>query len=160
METVRTLFNEAFAANDEVLPVDREMFAFQAHTLRPFVDSRLISFVESDARPIGFALVVPNVNELLRRFNGRIPLSALFLRRRLLQSIESIVVLLIGAVPALHGAGVGRLLVTQMISAFASSSYRVVHTTWIHQQNWASRGLARSFATRHVRRYAIYGRLL
>ncbi len=157
-EILRALFNASFAANDAVLPIAKEMFEFQAQSLKPFLDPRLISIIEKQGQPVAFTLVVPNLNELLVRFNGSAPFWALLTYRRLLRQIRSVVVLAIGALPELHGAGLGRSLVAEIIRSLAESNYELIHTTWIHEQNWMIRVLAQSVAVHHRKCFAVYGR--
>jgi GNAT superfamily N-acetyltransferase len=159
VELIRCLFNRAFEDNDAVLPIERDVFSFQLSALRRFVDPRLITIVERDGRPAGFTLLLPNLNELLMQFNGRIPLWAALTYRRLLRRVRSAVLLLVGAMPELHGAGVGRTLLSEMVrSAFGTDQYRVIYTTWVHQNNGSVRALARRYRAARDKTYVILAR--
>jgi hypothetical protein len=159
VELIRALFNTAFAENDAVLPIERDVFAFQLSSLRPFVDPRLVTIIEKDGQPVGFSLLLPNLNELLMEFNGRIPLLALLTYRRLLQRVHSAVLLLVGALPELHGHGLGRILASEVArSVIDTRQYEVVYTTWVHQSNWTIRSLAKRCRAERDKTYAIFTR--
>jgi hypothetical protein len=158
METLLRLFNESFSGNPEVLPIEPDVFQFQAASLKPFLDPRLVSFIELDGRPVAFALAMPDLNELLQRLNGKLSLFAVLAQRRLLRQVRSAIVLLIGAIPDLHGMGLGRALVAELVRGLVDGGYESVHTTWIHERNWTSRVLAHAFEIKCQKRYAIFGR--
>jgi hypothetical protein len=157
-ELLRRLFNESFAKNDGVLPFEQDVFECQLRALKPFIDPRLIHIVEHDGQPVAFSILLPNLNELLARFNGRVGLWDLLTYR--LRRIRGAVVVLVGAVPAFQGSGVGRTLVAALVRATLAARYTQLHTTWIHDRTWASRVLVRRWDATRAKRYSIFGRPL
>jgi hypothetical protein len=131
-EILWRLFNESFAKNDEVVPFEKEVFDYQVYTLKPFVDPQLIHIIEQDGKPIAFNILVPNLNELLHKFNGRFVLWNLLIHRR---QAESAVILLIGALPIGLGLGISRVLVAELVRATTNSQYKMLYTTWVHANN-------------------------
>ena len=43
-----------------------------AKSLKPLIDPDCVAIVELDGRPIGFGIALPNLNELIADFNGRL----------------------------------------------------------------------------------------
>ncbi|MDA0167612.1 hypothetical protein OJ998_00820 [Solirubrobacter taibaiensis] len=160
METLRRLFNTAFADNHDVLPYEHDVFHAMVRPLKPFVDPRLIAFVERDGEPVAFTVMVPDLNALLHQLGGRLtPWSAITLKRRL-RRIDSAVILLIGALPQARHTGIGRALVGEIIRGIGEGGYEHVHTTWVHEHNAPVFSLVAQFDADVVRRYAIYDRTL
>ncbi len=151
------LFAASFADNHDVIAMSRPVFDFQARELKDFLDPRLIRFVELDGRPVGFSMLLADVNEVLRTAGGRLSPGFLLSYRRLVREIQGAVVLMIGVLPELTGAGVGRILAGEIarVGLGEAGPYRQVHTTWIHEENWQSRALVARSGSTPNRRYLV-----
>jgi GNAT superfamily N-acetyltransferase len=160
MEIIRRLFNDSFAANDAVTPFEQDVFRFTVKALKPFVEPEMITIVEKDGRPVAFTAIVPNLNEVLKKLDGRIGITDLLRIRKTLRGIRSAVLLLIGALPEVHGVGIGRTLLGELFRVGETSRYEALHTTWIHESNWSSRSLAAQWQLEPTKRYVIVGKAL
>ena len=81
-----------------------------ASELKPVVDPRLTLIAEdAEGRPVGFALALPDFNQVLKHMNGRLfpfgVLKALWLRRK----IDRLRVLTLGVGPEYRGKGLDAL---------------------------------------------------
>ncbi|HEX8742832.1 MAG TPA: hypothetical protein VF712_06845 [Thermoleophilaceae bacterium] len=157
VELLRRLFNASFADNHEVLPYERDVFHSMVRPLKRLIDERLVSVVERDGEPIAFSIVVPNLNEVLSRLDGRIRLRDLVRLRGMLRDVRGAVILLIGALPEVP-MGVGQVLVAEIVRALRDARYEFVHTTWIHQENAAVQALARYWRAEPDKRYGVFER--
>lgn len=154
---IRDMFAASFAVSKEVLPYPSDVFDDMFGQLRPLLDLELVRFVERDGQPLGFALTVPDLNELFAVWRGRItPLELLRLRRRL-SEVSSVVVLLLGAVPG-SPMGVAPVLFADTLRAVEDGGYGSVHTTWVHGQNTAMHGLLGRLTGDPTRRWALFDR--
>jgi hypothetical protein len=161
MALLLRLFNASFSNNSQVTQMEEDVYRTQVEALKYFIDERLITFIEKDGEPIAFNLLVPNLNEPLKKLNGKVGLLDLLRLGAMKRSVRSVVILLIGAVPKVHGDGVGRALVSGIIRSLRSApQYQEVHTTWIHEGNWSSRALAKQWRATPTKRFAIVGRPL
>lgn len=156
---VRDLFAASFAGSKEVLPYPADVFDDMFDQLRPLLDLELVRFVERNGEPLGFALTVPDLNELLAVWRGRISAVELMRLRSRLSTVTSVVVLLLGAVPG-SPMGVASVLFSDTLRAVENGGYGSVHTTWVHGQNSAMHGLLGRFAGGSTRRWALYDRPL
>jgi hypothetical protein len=156
MECIRTLFNESFANNDRVLPMQKDVFDFYIQELRPFVDRRLITIVERDGRPLAFTLGLPDLNRILIHLRGSLTLWGLLRLPWLRRRVREVVVLLIGALPDRATAGVGRLLNWEILRGARDGGYQTVHSTWVHEDNWTMRSIVSGWGARRTHRYALY----
>jgi hypothetical protein len=74
-EEIRTLvdiFNDAWSANWGFVPFTEPEVRHLASSLRPLIRPDLISFAELDGRPVGVFAAVPDLNEAIRGFGGRL----------------------------------------------------------------------------------------
>lgn len=158
MESVRQLFNVSFASNTAVTPFEKDVFHFQVKELKPFIAPEMITIIEQAGKPVAFSMMVPNLNELLVQLNGNLRLWDLLRIRKLLGQIRSAVLLLVGALPEVHGVGIGRTLLSETFRVLQKTPYEVLHTTWIHEGNWSSRSLAAQWNLKPSKRYVLVGR--
>jgi GNAT superfamily N-acetyltransferase len=69
---LKAVYNDAWTDNWGFVPLTDDELDAMAHDLKPILEPKLACFVEVDGRPVGFSLVLPNLNEILRRMNGRL----------------------------------------------------------------------------------------
>src|SRR5205823_14237846 len=94
LSTAYRLFCASFADNHDTVPMNRELFEFEAAELKPFLDPRLITFVEHAGEPVGFSVLIADANEVLAAARGRLSPGFLLRFRRLLRSVRGAVVLM------------------------------------------------------------------
>lgn len=162
VERLWELFLCTFSQQHDMIPMSRPVFDWQLAQLRPFVDPRLVRFVEDRGEPIAFSFLLADVNEVLRAAGGRTgPLFLVrypWLRRR----VTGAVVLMIGVRPGHERAGAGRVLAGEIadVALGRIGRYDTVHTTWIHEQNASSLALVNRTGLEPRRTYAVYGKTL
>lgn len=155
------LFNDAFNHNREVVPIEDEVFRFQTAAFEAIVDPRLVLIAERDGAPVAFVLALPNFNEVLLRYRGRITLPMLVRRKAVLRSIRSAVIVLIGARQEVHGLGLSRVLLAELLRQGLDAGYERFHTTWVDEQNGTMlSGIRRFQQPRPDKRYGIYRKAL
>ncbi len=96
-----------------VPPTDAEIRQL-AIELRPILDPEIVLFAERAGRPVGCAVAIPDVNQVLKRMRGRLfPFGVLhFLRRHAI--IDQARVLLLGVVPEMRRMGLYPLLIAEL----------------------------------------------
>lgn len=163
LETLRVLYNDSFARHPENVPLSRAVFAGMAAEMRPLIDPRLVRIVESAGTPVGFLLMLPDVNEIAAQ-SGRLTPSMVARivakRRGRIRGVDTAVVVLIGAVETQFGAGIGRILAGEIVRASTGSGYSAVATTWVHEDNVWSNSLAAQMKTEPDKRHRVYQKAL
>jgi hypothetical protein len=159
LEILRNLYNDSFARHPENVPLSGPVFAGMAAEMRPLVDPNLVRIVEDGGTPVAFLLMLPDVNEIAGR-SGRLTASALLrvaLRRGgRIPGIDTAVVVLIGAVQATFGLGMGRILAGEIVRTILESGYSSVATTWVHEDNAWCRSLTQQMGTGPEKRHRVY----
>ena len=132
-----------------VAPTDAEMRQL-AVDLRPVLDPRLMLFAEVDGQPAGFALAIPDANQLLKRMNGRLfPFGIMhYLRRRSI--MDQVRVPLLGVVPSMQKLGLYPVLVAELFRRAQASGYTRAELGWTLEDNTEiNAGIAASGAKRY-----------
>jgi hypothetical protein len=65
------IFAEAWKENWGAQPITQTEFLKYASQYRLFIDPELIQIAERDGEPLAMAVAIPNVNEIIRRIDGR-----------------------------------------------------------------------------------------
>lgn len=163
LETLRGLYNDSFAHHPENVPLSKEIFAGMAADMRPLIDPRIVRIIEQAGNPIGFLLMLPDINEIAGQ-SGRLTPSMLLRiaakRGGRIRGVHTAVVVLIGAVGTQFGAGIGRILAGEIVRASAASGYSSVATTWVHEDNVWSNSLAAQMKTAPDKRHRVYQKAL
>ena len=69
---LKELYNKIWEKNWGFVPMTDEEFKYQVKKLKDIVWPDFVVFAEVDGKPIGFNLVVPDVNQLLMKMNGEL----------------------------------------------------------------------------------------
>jgi GNAT superfamily N-acetyltransferase len=150
------LYNASFAATWGFVPLTAEEFAERAAAFRPFYRPELVVFAEIAGRAVGFALVLPDVNEALARLDGRLwPLG--WLRLLLgLRRLRAARFLLLGVLPEHTGAGIAPLLAHEAAAAARRLGIRRAELSLVHGDNHRVRHVIEAFGGKRCKTYRLY----
>ena len=70
-ENLRVIYNKAWALFTGVNPMTEEEAQTMMRTLKPIIDPNVIFFVYNENEPIGFYVMVPDLNRIIGKFNGK-----------------------------------------------------------------------------------------
>jgi hypothetical protein len=76
-EIIKMVYNNAWEKNWGFVPMTSEEMDFSGEGMKPFYDPELIIIAELDGKPAGIGLTVPNINEVLKKLNGKLNLGGL-----------------------------------------------------------------------------------
>lgn len=157
LATIRHIYNRAWERNWGFVPMTDDEFEFLAEELKPIVDPELARIAHTpEGRPVGFALALPDFNQVLQRLNGRLfPfgfLRALWYARR----IHRMRVITLGLLEEYRGKGVDALLYLDMIQKGAARGIQFAELSWVLEDNDAMRKPLERLGGAVYRRYRLY----
>lgn len=157
LATIRHIYNAAWERNWGFVPMTDAEFEFLAEELKPIVDPNLARIAEtSEGRPVGFALALPDFNQVLQKLNGRLfpfgILKALWYRRK----IHRMRVITLGLLEEYRGKGVDVLLYLDMIEKGAARGIEFAELSWVLEDNEAMRKPLDRLGGQVYRRYRLY----
>jgi GNAT superfamily N-acetyltransferase len=120
-QRIREVYNQAWQKNWGFVPFTEVEAEHLAKEMKPLVDPRGVLIAELGERPVGFVIVVPDINLALRCINGRLTwfglpiglLKLLYYRR----NIHTVRLVALGVTEAHRRAGIAEALVLQVIEA-------------------------------------------
>jgi hypothetical protein len=160
LATLQTIYRAAWQENwGFVPPTDAEIRQLAAD-LRPILDPEIALFAEIDGRAVGCAIAIPDMNQVLKRMNGRLFPFGLwhFLRRG--SVINQARVLLVGVVSELRHIGLYPLLIAEIFRRGVARGYRRAELSWTLEDNDAvNAGIAAAGGVRN-KTYRLYEKRL
>lgn len=134
------IYNKAW--NLEVHGVDgvtREQVEAIYKSLQPIIDKDLIYFAYYKGQPIGFFLMFPELNQILRHMNGKLDLSGKlkFFYYRYIRKVDVALGQLFGVVPEFQQKGVEAAMITRFCERIVQEkkSYSYMEMNWVGDFN-------------------------
>jgi GNAT superfamily N-acetyltransferase len=156
VETIVDLSNQSLADNWGYAPVTEAEAQAMARDLKPVIQPKAVVIAEdSGGRPIGFAIALPNVNELLRGLNGRLlPFGWMKLLYGL-PRLRSYRMFALGVIPEYHGRGVDSLIYRKLYESLNAPDIWL-EINYVLEDNIPMNNAIRKLEASPLRRYRIY----
>jgi GNAT superfamily N-acetyltransferase len=158
LKIIRDLYNSAWERNWGFVPMTDDEIGHMAKELKPVVDPRLTLIAEDvEGRPVGFALALPDFNQVLKHLNGRLfpfgVLRALWLRRK----VDRLRVLTLGVRPEYRGRGLDALFYLGIFRGGNSQGIAKGEFSWVLEDNDSIRRPLERMGAHVYKRYRLYG---
>jgi hypothetical protein len=156
-EKIMHIYNNAWEKNWGFVPWTPEEIEHMVAKLKQVADLRIVLLAEdAGGRPVGFALGLPNLNEVIKKMNGRLtPLGIikyLYYRKK----IKGTRTLVFGVVKEYQHTGVSYLLYDEYEKRTFGSGYQWGETSWQLEDNDLVNRFCLSVGTRLYKKYRIY----
>jgi GNAT superfamily N-acetyltransferase len=150
------LYNASFAATWGFVPLSWEEFDERALSFRAFYDPKLILFAELRGRPVGFAVVLPDVNEALAQAAGW-PWPFFWLRLAVAaRRMRQVRFILLGVVPEATGTGVAPLLAHKAAEVARRRGIVAGELSLVHGDNHRVRHVIEAFGGQKCKTYRLF----
>lgn len=161
VEHIAHIFNESWSDNWGFVPFTRAEIDSMAKEMKPLIDPGLTRMAELDGEPVGFIVLMPDVNEAIRDFKGRLfPFNVLRLLWRLKYGkIRGARVPLMGMLPKLEGivASIAPLmLIYSPEPRYRERGFGELEFSWILEDNTAVRKMIEMLGGAVAKTYRIY----
>lgn len=156
VEKIRLLFNDYMSDNWGFLPMEEKEVDFIARSLKQVLIKELAIFAEVDGEAVGFSLSLPDINQLLKKMNGKlIPFGIfkfLFLKKR----ITDIRVMLMGINKPFRRKGLEAVFYYQTIVEGAKRKFTGAELSWVSEDNHILIRELESLNAKLYKRYRIF----
>ena len=167
VETILAILNDAWSNNWGFIPFTNAEIAYAGKKLKPIIHPQINLIAEVDGKPVAFMLTLPDINDVLRKVNGRLwPLGWLRLLRWMRKpSGAGMRVPLMGVRRELHNSRLASQLAFMMISqirevAIAEYQTKRAEIGWILDDNQGMMAIADAIQSTINREYAIFEKSL
>ena len=157
---ILNLLNDAWSNNWGYVPLTEAEINYAGKKLKPIIFNELVRIAEVDGEPVAFMLTIPDINQVLRKMNGRIlPFGWWhYLRRK--KIVDRVRVGFLGVKPEYQHTGVAAALYVAHFDESARSQIKWGEMGWILETNRAMNRGMQAMNGRIVKRYRVYEREL
>lgn len=156
-ENLRTIYNKAWALFTGVNPMSEAEAQKLMQTLKPIIDPNLIYFAYHNDEPIGFFVMVPDLNCVIGKFGGRfgiIEKLRLMWDLKVRKSCDRVFGIIFGITPQFQGKGIESAIMTYILENYIQtgrSPYKTFEFAWIGDFNPVMNKMIERYvcATRH-----------
>ena len=140
-EQLRTIYNKAWSLFTGVKPMTSEEAQKLMHTLRPIIDRKLIYFAYHNDEPIGFFVMVPDLNRIIGKFGGKFGLwqkLQLMWDLKVRHSCDRAFGIIFGITPEFQGKGIESAIMTYILENYVQKGlcpYKSFEFAWIGDFN-------------------------
>ncbi len=164
-DTVTAIFNDAWSQNWGFIAFTQAEIAHMAKSLKLLIDPTCVAIVEMNGEAVGFGIALPNLNELIRDFDGRLlPFNWLKLLWRLRAGATTARVPLMGIRRSFSGSMAGGLapflVIDSLRKGLRAKGVRQVELSWILEDNRAMRHVIESLGALPYKTYRVYDKRL
>ena len=166
LAAIREVFNDAWSDNWSFVPFTREEFDAVGNELMYVVPEDMALIAEHDGQPVGFVVMVPNINEIIRDLGGSLaPFGwAKLLWRLKVRFPDSVRVPLMGVRRSYHHTPLGPSLAIALIEKVREAARRrgvsQVETSWILEDNHGMRNIMEHIGGAISKRYRMFEKAL
>ncbi len=156
-ETIRIIYNKAWAMFSGVKPMTREQADEMLATLKPIIDPEAMFFAYYNDEPIGFFVMFPDLNRIVGRFNGKFGwwqklMTMWYLKVR--KKSDRLFGLLFAITPEYQGKGVESAIMCYIHDEFVqkrNKHYKAMEFAWIGDFNPVMNRMIETYvnATKH-----------
>ena len=158
--TLSHMYDQTFKSHWGYAPQSEEEFYEIVSPLKLAIDPDFILFAESEGKPIGFTMAVPDYNPAIKRLNGNLNLVGSLAFLRLKKEIHEARLIAIGVSPEWRGKRVAVLLTAAVYDAMIKKGYTKCEYSWVFRENISSQNVARKIDDDDYRHYLVYERNL
>ncbi len=160
VEKIIVIYNEAWEKNWGFVPWTRKEFFHIAEDLKQIAIPELAKMVERDGEPVAFGLIIPDVNVVIKKLNGRIVGPGLFAALPYLLNIKKISrtrLITLGIRKGYRKSGVDSLLYYEMMKSALDLGYiKECEVSWLLEDNYLVIRAAEFMRGKHYKTYRLF----
>jgi GNAT superfamily N-acetyltransferase len=136
VERIRDVYNTAWDKNLGFVPMTNSEFDYMAKDIKLILDTDFCMVAEQDGKVIGFALAIPDINQILIKIRrGRLLPLGLFKLLLGLKKVNGIRVLALGVVEGYRKLGIEGCFYASIIEAYRRRNFKRAEASWILEDN-------------------------
>jgi hypothetical protein len=162
VETMYSIYQEAWEKNWGFVPMSKEEFLHSTNEMKLIMDTDMVIFAEVKGTPVGFIAALPDYNQVFKRIkNGKLfpfGLLKILTGRR---HINRVRVILLGIKPSFRNMGLSGLLIKKIHETNKNTGrYKEGEMGWVLEDNLAMTKPIELICSSAYKRYRIYEKVL
>jgi len=158
------IYNSTWSVfKDDFTPVKPEIIETTFRKARHVIDEELIWYAYFNDKPIAFFIIFPDLNQILRHFNGKLNFISIirFLYYRATNEMTRMRALVAGVVPSHQNSGVESAIFLQLYKVFQKKPwYRELELSWVGDYNPKMMALYEAVGSYHAKKHVTFRYLI
>jgi hypothetical protein len=150
---IMDILNDDDTGDRRFNPLNNKEIKYLSMKLKPFIEPGLVNFVKINGEPAAFSMLLPNYNEVLKRFNGRIRMTDMLKFYLDSKKIKTVRFTLLGVKKAYRHRGLETLLYLESLKNAQELGYASGELSWVPENN---RTLNKTIVSNGGERYKTY----
>ncbi len=160
LRLVYTVFDQSYRTVPDTAPIPWEQFVSLALSFLMFTNKHMVQLATVHGRPAGFVVCLPEINEAMGAWAGRLRPTGLFRFVRDLRRIRTAAFKLIGVMPEFRGSGLHAKMIAHTIDGVRTAGYERVDGSLIDERNKPMRGVVEGAGLTIYRKYRFFERAI
>lgn len=153
-ENFRMIYNKVWSKFPGVRPMSKEQAQKMMNSLRPIIDEKLIYFAYFNNEPIGFFVMVPDLNRIIGRFNGKLNLInklRLMFLLRFTHKADRVFGIIFGVAPEFQSRGIEAGIIYEFEQAVKRGEihYKTLELAWVGDFNPVMNRMVENYVCAH-----------
>lgn len=154
-----TIYNDAWRFHENFTPIDKKVLKTTMMKAKPFMNEELIWYAYHEDKPIGFLVLFPDVNQILKHFNGKMnlwnKLRFVWMKHKKYMTRARVVIL--GVVPRFQRSGIESGLFWHLKGAVERNPHlKELELSWVGDFNPKMRVLQESMGAAFGKKHITY----
>ncbi|HOK39508.1 MAG TPA: GNAT family N-acetyltransferase [bacterium] len=155
-EMVKYIYNKAWEKNWGFVKMTDAELDYTLNNLKLIADPDLVNFAIINNEPVGFIAILPDINEILVKCNGRLTPLALYRILTGIKKCKNIRCITMGVIEEYRSKGIDILLYYACYEGVKGKAYKYCEFSWILEDNFNIINVIRKINAYEYRRYRIY----
>lgn len=156
MNTIMEILNDAKRQEFGFTPLNASDLHYFSAKLRPVIEKDLVNFVEVKGKPVAFSMILPDYNEVLKRFDGRVGIAEMLKFYFYSKKIKTLRFTLLGVRKAFQRRGLETLLYLESLRAAKKRGYTGGELSWIPETNKLLNKTIETHGGKRIKTYRVY----
>lgn len=157
---VKVVYNDAWERNWGFVPWTDQELDHLWDDLKTAADPEMVFFAFVDGEVAGFSLTLPDLNQALRRINGRLFPFGLLKLLWYARKIDMVRVLALGVRKKFHNMGLDAVLLYETYSRGTKQGFHRGEFSWILENNLPMRNALENWGARIYKTYRLFDKAL
>lgn len=153
---IKNLYNESFKQVWGFVPLNDDETLMMAKTFIQFYDKELIWICYYKDKPVGFILGLPDINQVLKKLNGRLFPFGIIRFYLTKNKIKTLRVLALGVIEEFRHLGLEILLIDKIHSHMKKAGYTKAELSVVMENNFKMRKVLEHLGFILKKRYRLY----
>jgi GNAT superfamily N-acetyltransferase len=160
LEKIKKIYNTSFEGVWGFVPLTNREIEEMGKALKWIADDDLIIFAEYGGKTIGFCLTIPDINEVLKKMNGRLLPFGFFKLLLMKNRIRTARCMVLCTLPGYRIKGVTALMIHHIHGVGVRKGYKIAEMSFIFESNFRMINTLDSLGFSKIKRYRIYKKMI